>query len=276
MKCRGHGETPSTEQTQSFIEIVDDFIQMHPISLIGIHCTHGYNRTGFLIVSYMVEKMDCSVDAALKAFSVARPPGIYKDDYIKELFRRYDDEEDAIEAPPLPNWCLEYDDEDTTDTDNSYDNNNPLKRRRTSIDINDNGTVIDDDNDAGDNENEDDDDEDRIVDQNRIKNGESGAGASSSSGGSTSSKSGNSKPAKKKRRREFINVNATFMAGVPGISLVLDQPRLGNLQTTVQDICNWKTGGFPGCQPVSMTQENINLLHVKPYRVSWKADGTRY
>lgn len=36
------------------------------------------------------------------------------------------------------------------------------------------------------------------------------------------------------------------------------------------------SSGFPGCQPVSMDLNNINLLHQKPYRVSWKADGTRY
>lgn len=78
----------------------------HPLEIIGVHCTHGFNRTGFLIVSYMVEKMDCAVEAALMAFASARPPGIYKADYIKELFRRYDDEEDAIAAPELPSWCF--------------------------------------------------------------------------------------------------------------------------------------------------------------------------
>lgn len=35
------------------------------------------------------------------------------------------------------------------------------------------------------------------------------------------------------------------------------------------------SGGFPGCQPVSMDLNNINLLQKKPYKVSWKADGTR-
>lgn len=34
--------------------------------------------------------------------------------------------------------------------------------------------------------------------------------------------------------------------------------------------------GFPGSQPVSMDTKNIALLGEKPYRVSWKADGTRY
>ena len=36
------------------------------------------------------------------------------------------------------------------------------------------------------------------------------------------------------------------------------------------------SGGFPGSQPVSMDVQNIKLLHEKPYRVSWKADGVRW
>ena len=26
--------------------------------IVGVHCTHGYNRTGFLIISYLVEVED--------------------------------------------------------------------------------------------------------------------------------------------------------------------------------------------------------------------------
>lgn len=105
LQCRGHGEAPSPEQTQSFIEIVDAFMTEHPLEIIGVHCTHGFNRTGFLIVAFMVEKMDCSVEAALMAFAQARPPGIYKGDYIKELFRRYEDEDEAVPPPERPDWC---------------------------------------------------------------------------------------------------------------------------------------------------------------------------
>ena len=25
---------------------------------VGVHCTHGFNRTGFLIIAYLVEKDD--------------------------------------------------------------------------------------------------------------------------------------------------------------------------------------------------------------------------
>ncbi len=46
-----------------------------------------------------------SIEAAVQAFAVARPPGIYKEDYLQELFRRYGDIDDTPAAPMLPDWC---------------------------------------------------------------------------------------------------------------------------------------------------------------------------
>lgn len=53
-----------------------------------------------------------------------RPVGIYKEDYIVELYRRYDDVEDATRAPPLPDWCVESDDDgnDMDDFDDIQNN----------------------------------------------------------------------------------------------------------------------------------------------------------
>lgn len=53
----------------------------------------------------------------MATFAQARPPGIYKGDYLKELFRRYDDIEDAPAPPPLPEWCFDEDDEEEDDDD---------------------------------------------------------------------------------------------------------------------------------------------------------------
>lgn len=248
LQCRGHGETPSPEQTRSFIELVDNFINERPFDVIAVHCTHGFNRTGFLIISYMVERLDCSVEAALAVFANARPPGIYKQDYINELFRRYEDEEDAPQAPEQPNWCLEYDDSNGTEeisNDNrkrTYDDNCSSTSQQAAAAAAGAGVAAEDDED-GDGD----------------ANGEDGDGGP-----------------KKKRRREMIVKNAVFMDGVPGVRQVSDQPRLQGLQHKVQDWCNWQKSGFPGAQPVSMDRHNIKRLSEIPYRVSWKADGTRY
>lgn len=54
------------------------------------------------------------------------------------------------------------------------------------------------------------------------------------------------------------------------------QPRLGQLQEITRNMCKFEKDGFPGSQPVSMDMKNLQMLSEKPYRVSWKADGTRY
>lgn len=72
LQCRGHGETPTPEQTRAFIELVSKFITNNPLERIAVHCTHGFNRTGFLIVSYLVEKMDFSLEVALEEFAKVR------------------------------------------------------------------------------------------------------------------------------------------------------------------------------------------------------------
>lgn len=206
LQCRGHGETPSEDQTQAFIQLCAKFISQKPLEIIGVHCTHGFNRTGFLIVSYLVEQLSWGVEAAIQCFASARPPGIYKQDYLQELFRRYDEVENTFPAPALPDWC---DEEETVDDDG------------------------------------------RSLSQ---TNGEP----------------------QHNRKKEFHKKDAKFMTGVKGVSQLTLQPKLSEIQRKVQHMCEWKKSGFPGSQPVSMDINNLNFLKQKPYKVSWKADGTRY
>ncbi|KAK3858414.1 hypothetical protein Pcinc_035397 [Petrolisthes cinctipes] len=202
LKCRGHGEAPTVEQVNTFVSICENFIRQNPLEIIGVHCTHGFNRSGFLISSYFIMKEAWSVDYALMEFAKARPPGIYKGDYLRTMYERTgDDPNDAPPAPPLPDWCNEYDD-----------------------------STLDDDGEA----------------------------------------------VKGNRKRERQKKNPTFMDGVSGVSPVTDQPRLGEIQQRVQRMCGWNSNGFPGCQPVSMDLDNLKMLRDNPYKVSWKADGTRY
>lgn len=135
LQCRGHGEAPSTEQTRTFIQICNNFSVQHPQDIIGIHCTHGFNRTGFLICAYLVEKMDWSIDMAVKIFAEARPPGIYKGHYIRDLFKQYGDVNDALPPPELPDWCTEAEDEDDQISSNgSVAGKSPLQgRKRESV-----------------------------------------------------------------------------------------------------------------------------------------------
>src|SRR5699024_4976403 len=91
----------------------------NPNCHIAVHCTHGFNRTGFLICSYLVLVHKWDMEQAVHEFAKARPPGIYKQDYIDELFRRYDYFERRFAAPELPKWCNE--DEQYQDDDSVVD-----------------------------------------------------------------------------------------------------------------------------------------------------------
>ncbi|CAL8079178.1 unnamed protein product [Calicophoron daubneyi] len=114
IECKGNEETPTPEQVDLFIKVVNQFLDNNSgEQKVGVHCTHGFNRTGFLIVAYLVEELNYGVDVAVQIFADARPPGIYKADYLEDLFSRYGSKEDCPEAPPLPGWCLEDQNVDT-------------------------------------------------------------------------------------------------------------------------------------------------------------------
>uniref|UniRef100_A0A7I4YXB1 mRNA-capping enzyme n=1 Tax=Haemonchus contortus TaxID=6289 RepID=A0A7I4YXB1_HAECO len=104
MPLAGHGSSPTQDETDRFVRLVQGFTRDHPGEVVGVHCTHGFNRTGFLIAAYMVVVKDWAVDCAVLTFAKERPCGIYKQDYLGDLFERYGDPDDCLEAPNKPSW----------------------------------------------------------------------------------------------------------------------------------------------------------------------------
>uniref|UniRef100_A0A3P8YL80 mRNA-capping enzyme n=1 Tax=Esox lucius TaxID=8010 RepID=A0A3P8YL80_ESOLU len=208
LQCKGHGECPTTETTNMFIRLCESCLcrSLTEVPLCSPPHPHPHPTRS-------------SIEAAVAGFAQARAPGIYKGDYLRELFRRYGDVEDAPAAPALPDWCFE-DDNDRGDQD-------------------DDGNVIGQDPQSG------------------------------------PSSSGSSAPGK--RRKERLK-GAIFLEGitVKGVTQVTTQPKLAEIQRKVQELAEWEKSGFPGAQPVSMDRRNLRLLEQNPYKVSWKADGTRY
>ena len=221
-----HGETPTQENTELFLNIVENFIRQNPTSIIGIHCTHGFNRSGFLICSYLVEKLDYSIDMAVALFADARPNGIYKQDYLNELFKRYSDPSLPIpEAPPLPTWEEEEEDHGA---------------RKRELDLSDD---------------------------------EFDGGEADESG--ENPKRSKSNP--KRIRSEETKANPVFAdPELKGIEACIDPDEIAKVRSEIKSLCQWGGNAFPGAQPVSMDQKNVNFLREKRYNVSWKADGTRY
>lgn len=58
-------------------------------TVIGVHCHYGFNRTGFFIVCYLVERLGYKLQDALDEFAEKRAPGIRHEHFVNELFVRY-------------------------------------------------------------------------------------------------------------------------------------------------------------------------------------------
>ncbi|RLN56877.1 hypothetical protein BBJ29_002702 [Phytophthora kernoviae] len=106
LKIEGFRGPPATKDVEKFMEIVDGFFAKESEGTIAVHCTHGLNRTGYLIVNYMVERQGLSVTEALAAFALARPPGLIKHMYVKELYKRLGPKEE-MQMPVLPQWATD-------------------------------------------------------------------------------------------------------------------------------------------------------------------------
>ncbi|KFK40498.1 hypothetical protein AALP_AA2G003400 [Arabis alpina] len=106
--CRGRDAVPDNVSVNTFVNEVNQFMlnQKHSNKYILVHCTHGHNRTGFMIVHYLMRSAPMmNVTQALKMFSDARPPGIYKADYIDALYTFYHEiKPKSVTCPLTPEW----------------------------------------------------------------------------------------------------------------------------------------------------------------------------
>lgn len=128
--CKGRDAVPDNESVNNFVYEALRFFhnhkQMPQNKYILVHCTHGHNRTGFMIVNYLVRIHSMTVKEALQRFAAARPPGIYKQEYIDALFRFYHERKpETMLCPSTPEW-----------------------KRSVSVDLN--GNAMEDEDDDGD------------------------------------------------------------------------------------------------------------------------------
>ena len=103
MGVAGHGALPSEGHVRSFIKHTKRVLAKSPDSTIITHCTHGHNRTGYMICSYLIREMRMGAQEAIRLFAEARPPGIYKAFYIDALCYQtgcFDDAALHITYPP--------------------------------------------------------------------------------------------------------------------------------------------------------------------------------
>ncbi|XP_071219676.1 RNA/RNP complex-1-interacting phosphatase-like isoform X1 [Salvelinus alpinus] len=82
----GH-EVPSDPTILSFKRAVRGFLRdnTHNDKLIGVHCTHGLNRTGYLVCRYLIDVDGIDPKEAVELFNSSRGHPIERENYLKDL-----------------------------------------------------------------------------------------------------------------------------------------------------------------------------------------------
>ncbi|KAI9659122.1 MAG: hypothetical protein M1821_002082 [Bathelium mastoideum] len=87
-------QPPTVAETKDFIALVEKILgssnnEHQGQESIGVHCHYGFNRTGFFIVSYLVERKGYRVQDAIEEFARQRPPGIRHEHFVDTLHVRF-------------------------------------------------------------------------------------------------------------------------------------------------------------------------------------------
>ncbi|XP_046749442.1 probable tyrosine-protein phosphatase F54C8.4 [Diprion similis] len=99
---------PPIELVKRFFKAVEDFTaNSEADELIGVHCTHGVNRTGYFICRYLIQQLGWENQAAMTAFQEARGHPVERDIYINDLKtipkgKKLDTKEINLESSSMP------------------------------------------------------------------------------------------------------------------------------------------------------------------------------
>ena len=85
---------PTPEETRDFNKLIDCLRAKlgggdGENAMIGVHCHYGFNRTGFFLCCYLIEREGYGVQQAIDEFAAHRPPGIRHEHFLDTLFVRY-------------------------------------------------------------------------------------------------------------------------------------------------------------------------------------------
>ncbi|QSZ37229.1 hypothetical protein DSL72_009323 [Monilinia vaccinii-corymbosi] len=90
---------PTSDEVANFIDLIDRLRDEQATRkekegvdgewFVGVHCHYGFNRTGYFIACYLVERCGYGVQGAIDEFAKRRPKGIKHAHFMDQLFVRY-------------------------------------------------------------------------------------------------------------------------------------------------------------------------------------------
>ncbi|XP_042875245.1 RNA/RNP complex-1-interacting phosphatase-like isoform X1 [Penaeus japonicus] len=82
----GH-KIPKDKVVMEFFKVVNTFLDENKDNqkLIGVHCTHGLNRSGYMVCRYMIQQLGIPPDQAIADFNSARGHEQERENYLANL-----------------------------------------------------------------------------------------------------------------------------------------------------------------------------------------------
>ncbi|KAM3723947.1 putative tyrosine-protein phosphatase F54C8.4 [Dirofilaria immitis] len=89
INCPGRGFIERDDLVDAFNAIVDNFLESNVDNdiMIGVHCTNGVNRSGYLICRFLIDRLGWSSHDAIDAFERTRGYPIERGSYVQALHR---------------------------------------------------------------------------------------------------------------------------------------------------------------------------------------------
>ncbi|XP_071448287.1 RNA/RNP complex-1-interacting phosphatase isoform X2 [Hetaerina americana] len=86
IQCPGH-VVPPAHVVESFQKVMQRMWTTAESGgkLVGVHCTHGINRTGYLVCRYLIECRGFQPEDAIRLFAESRGHGIERQNYLSDL-----------------------------------------------------------------------------------------------------------------------------------------------------------------------------------------------
>ncbi|XP_042205836.1 uncharacterized protein LOC121855077 isoform X1 [Homarus americanus] len=78
---------PNQKVVNKFFIVVNNFLKENTDNekLIGVHCTHGLNRSGYMICRYMIQQLGIPSDQAIADYNSARGHEQERENYLTDL-----------------------------------------------------------------------------------------------------------------------------------------------------------------------------------------------
>ncbi|XP_075885881.1 RNA/RNP complex-1-interacting phosphatase isoform X2 [Nelusetta ayraudi] len=133
---KGH-EVPSDETILSFKRAVHRFLRDNAGNdkLIGVHCTHGLNRTGYLICRYLIDVDGMDPKKAVELFNSSRGHTIERKNYLDDLQqgrKRSNVGMDNIEVEPVRGFATDRQSETWSQTHSLHADSRSHRSSRSS------------------------------------------------------------------------------------------------------------------------------------------------